>query len=672
MTLTRAVRLLLAFATALVLAVPVISPPPALAHATLLFTTPAPESAVPTSPQVIQLVFDQAVVPSDSALRVEDADGKSWHVGETSAGENGQTVTAKVLERLPTGAYVVGWEVTAQDGDVMIGKFQFAVGTTAGLSLGTATTGTEGATATTALRWLLFAGLALSLGGLVGARLVRRAAPDPESPQPSPWLMAGSLAGVVAAVGTALLLLGGGSVVEGLGRLSLRELAGSAPGRIVVAEVLAFAAAAALFLARKRAAGALALLMVPAAEGLRAHPQAADSGTGAVVTAVHLIAVAVWLGALVHVVRVAGTWRRRGVSAADLVSAYARMAQWLFLAVVLTGSLAVLVLIAPGELTSTLLGTTYGRWLLAKLAAVGAVTALAVWARAYLRRRADRPQPSRAAAAEIGVLGVVLAVSGLLTALTPPVQADRPLPFPPPPVGPVVAVGGRAGFIGVGVTASQDQLLVRLALPDSSAVEKPAGDQELDLTANLTSPGRTTPRRVKFRRCGDGCFVAPYSWPRGLNTVTLRAEAAGWPGGTTAVNVAWPPKPAPGRLKAAVAAMRKVRGFTLHEQVTSDTTQGLGSLRRLRMSGREFLDSEPYGSGLAPTVTLVRASKDESTLALAYPGEGTYVLLTVGRDGRIHREALASGTHLVTRTFVYPLPRQKPDHDHDDHGHDDE
>lgn len=663
---------MIVFTAAVLLVIPVTSPPPAAAHATLLFATPAPESAVPTSPQVIQLVFDQEVEPSDSALRVEDAHGKSWHVGEASAGENGQTVTARVLDRLPTGAYVVRWEVAAQDGDVMIGKFQFAVGTTAGLSLGAATAGTEGATATTAFRWLLFAGLALSLGGLVGARLVRRAAPGPEVLQPSPWLMAGSLAGVVAALGTALLIFGGGSVVEGLGRFSVRELAGSTPGRIVVAEVLAFAAAAALFHARKRAAAALVLLMVPAAEGLRAHPQAADSGIGAVVTAVHLIAVAVWLGALMHVLRVAGTWRRHGVSATGLVSAYARMAQWLFLAVVLTGSLAVLVLIAPGELTSTLLDTTYGRWLLAKLAAVGAVTALAVWARAYLRRRADRPQPSRAAAAEIGVLGAVLAVSALLTALTPPVQADRPLPFPPPPRGPVVAVGDRAGFIGVGVTASEDQLLVRLALPDSSAGEKSAGDQKLDLTANVTSPGRATPRRVKFRRCGAGCFVAPYSWPQGPNTVTLRAEAAGWPGGTTAVNVAWPPKPVPGRLKAAVAAMRKVRRFTLHEQVTSDTTQGLGTLRRLGMSGSEFLDSEPYGSGIAPTVTLVRASKDESTLALAYPGEGTYVLLTVGREGRIHREALASGTHLVTRTFVYPEPKQELKHDHDDHDHDDE
>jgi hypothetical protein len=44
--------------------------PAASAHATLLFTTPAVDGAVPSTPQQIQLVFDQPVRPLGSSLLV--------------------------------------------------------------------------------------------------------------------------------------------------------------------------------------------------------------------------------------------------------------------------------------------------------------------------------------------------------------------------------------------------------------------------------------------------------------------------------------------------------------------------------------------------------------------------------------------------------------------------
>ena len=102
--------------------------------------------------------------------------------------------------------------------------------------------------------------------------------------------------------------------------------------------------------------------------------------------------------------------------------------------------------------------------------------------------------------------------------------------------------------------------------------------------------------------------------------------------------------------------MRRVPAFTLHEQVTSDTNQGLGTLSRLALSGPIFLSSEPYGCGIAPAVTILTKNRDETTLALAYPGEGVYALLTVDATGRIRRETLAAPNHLVSRTFIYPEP----------------
>jgi copper transport protein len=634
--------------------------PTASAHATLLFTTPAVDGAVPSTPQQIQLVFDQPVRPLGSSLQITADTGQPVPIGAPVFGAKGQTVTARVLPVLPTGQYVVRWQFAAQDGDIMTGEYRFAVGSTAGLVLGRGQPpATKGLTATTALRWLLFLGLALSLGGAVGSWLVRRTAPGAtEIATPRPWLVSGTLIGVAASIGTAILYVGAGSLTPSLTQLNLKALATATPGRVALAELAAFGLAAVAFRLRRARVGGLLLLLVPAAEGLRAHPQAAAAGWGAALTAVHLTAAAIWAGALIHVLRVCLVWRRQKVSGAATVSSYARLALWLFLTVVATGSVAGLLLLPLDSLLATLFHTAYGQWLIAKLALVSLIASLALAARHHLRWQPDLPQPSVAARFEVAGLVVVLAISGLLTALAPPVRSDIPLPFPPPPAGPVVAVGGRAGWVGIGVTASAGQVVVRLTTPQLTATEKPSDLYEL--VGNLSHPEQTEPVKLRFRRCGTGCFVAPLEWPHGVSTVTLKVSADAWAGGTTALNISWPPTPAPAQLKSIVQTMRRVPAFTLHEQVTSDTNQGLGTPSQLALSGPRFLSSEPYGSGIAPTVTVPTKNGEETTLALAYPAEGVYALLTVAATGRIQRETLAAPNHLITRTFVYPEP-----HDHE-------
>lgn len=214
-------------------------------------------------------------------------------------------------------------------------------------------------------------------------------------------------------------------------------------------------------------------------------------------------------------------------------------------------------------------------------------------------------------------------------------------------------MGSRAGWIGTGVTASAGQMVVRLTTPDVDSATDAAGSQDYELSGNM-SRSRGKLRSLRFRSCGTGCFVAPVKWRDGLNTATLRTSADQWQGGTTAVVVAWPPRPAPKLLSATVRAMRRVGSFTLQEQVTSNTEQGAGEPYQFNLAGREFLDTEPYGSGAAPTVVVLGKRNDETTLALAYPGEGTYVRLTIdAQDHRILRETLTAPKHMITRTFVY-------------------
>ncbi|MER6983388.1 CopD family protein, partial [Streptomyces carpinensis] len=69
-----------------------------------------------------------------------------------------------------------------------------------------------------------------------------------------------------------------------------------------------------------------------------------------------------------------------------------------------------------------LTATAYGRTLLAKVILVTGVALLALWARLRLRRAPDPLTACTPARAEIAALGVVVMVSGLLTALPPPIR----------------------------------------------------------------------------------------------------------------------------------------------------------------------------------------------------------------------------------------------------------
>lgn len=634
---------------------------PASAHATLLFTSPAVDGAVPDSPSVVQLVFDQPVVASETSLSVLSADGQSAPLGPVETGEDASVVRARVLEELPAGEYRVDWLVSARDGDSMVGDFRFVIGSGSILGPGEGETGTRGALSMGALRWVLFAGLAVALGGLVGGRLTRRTAPRAAAPEP--WLKAGTAMALVSSLGLAVLVAGAGSFASGLDPDRIGGLVDSTPGLVAIVEVVALAIGLAALVAGARRLAGAALLAVPVAEGLRGHPGIESGVWGVALIAVHLTAVAVWVGALVHVVRAGIALRRTGDKATPVVRTYARMALALFLVVFLTGALAALVIIPLDDVTGALIDTSYGRWLLVKLGFVLLVAALATWARRHLRRRPESPQPAVSARVELGALAGVLAISSALTVLAPPVSANIPLAFPPPDVGPAVGLGTRAGYIGVAVSASQGQVVVKLTAPNT-IVTRNRDQEAMDLSGNVASKGSPA-QDLEFRRCGLGCFVAPVSWVRDENVVTLRVDDESWGGGRAAVNVAWPPRSEERRLQAAVDRMREVEHVTLHEQVTSDTAAGLGARTRLRIGGEEYLAAGPFSSGRAVTATRHEVHPNgEVTLALAYPADKVFVLLTVDRQNRIVREVLTSGEHLVTRTLVYDEPGSHEGHQH--------
>jgi copper transport protein len=613
-------RALLRYAAVLasfVLAVLLGTAAPASAHATLLFTSPAADATVADAPKALVLVFDRPVsVHGSTAVRLQP----TVPLGAATLSKDARTVTIPVRGSVATGVRTVDWQVAARDGDVMTGSYQFAVGPrTVALNSGQ-TTAAKDPAPTAILRWLLFAALALLLGELAANRLT------PGAARPRRWAPATALTGTAAAVVLAALLARDSSLL------------GSRPGVLALVEVAGFGLAAVAVLVRRDAWAAIPLAGVLVAEALRAHPQADHPVAGALLTVVHLMAAVLWAGVLVHVLRAPTRGR---------LLAYARLAAWLFTAVVATGIASGLLLVPLGDLATT----TYGRVLLAKLAPVAAVAALALTARRRLHRVPPEASGSsqRPARVEAVALGAVLALSATLTVLPAPADANRALSFAPPADGPIVPAGTRAGEIGITARASAGQLVVDLTAPATGE----RGDESYALTATLADPRGTT-RPLRLRGCGTGCYYAPVSWRDGTSHLTLTASAPGWTGGRAGLAVAWPPRPAPALLREIVAAMKKAPHFTLHELVTSNTRLDVGNAMALPTTGARFLASEPYGSGTAPVTTRLPDQDGHRRLALAYPAEHLQLTLTLDTDGRITHETLTGPNHLITRTFVYP------------------
>ncbi|NBU37667.1 MAG: copper resistance protein CopC, partial [Actinobacteria bacterium] len=121
-------RLLLAF-LATVGAVLFSSPTVASAHSVLLYSAPAASSVLPTSPERIELGFNESVDAKLSDIRLFDSDQREIGIGETVAGANNASVVTADIPELKDGTYVVVWRVTSADGHPVNGAFPFEIGT---------------------------------------------------------------------------------------------------------------------------------------------------------------------------------------------------------------------------------------------------------------------------------------------------------------------------------------------------------------------------------------------------------------------------------------------------------------------------------------------------------------------------------------------------------------
>lgn len=609
---------------------------PAQAHPTLLFTTPAADTAVAEPPTSITLSFNEPVTLGENAVVISDGAGTVPAVGRVAAGRDGSAVVAGLTRELRPGTYTVRWRVTGADGDVVEDEFRFAVGAAVGGGGGSGD-GPGISWFAAPLRWMLFAGLAIALGGLVAQRVTTSArAENPALPVVRPWAALGAVAGLAGVIGLGVLLAGSSG---------WDVLWADRPGRLVTVEATGFISALVLVAVRRHGWAVVPLLGVAVAEGVRSHAGVTTPGWGALLTAVHLVAAAVWVGALLHTVRAGLAWRAHRGAVRWVFAEYARTALWLFLLVVATGTATTVTLIPITALTST----SYGRVLLIKVALVAVAAGLAVAGRAALRRPG---RVRRLAGTESTVLVAVLAVAATLVSTPLPGSAELAGAPPPAAAGVALPFGALAGQVGVSMAASEGRLVVRLSTPRRGDYYEPAEPQDYQLSGRLRAPGRAL-ETLRFRPCGAGCFMTAVRWGSGDNPVTLRVRARGWRGGTVGALVPWPVQPGAELLARTVETMRQAGGFTLYETVTSDTSAPPPDPLALRPSLDTFLSAVPYASGVAPVAARISRPGEPTRLALGFPAAGQSALLVLDERGRIAEETLTSGKHLVRHRFVY-------------------
>ncbi|MFF9152125.1 copper resistance protein CopC [Streptomyces sp. NPDC014846] len=385
---------------------------PATAHAALRESDPGDGTVLRTAPRHVTLTFTESVGLLTDSFRVYDPENHRLRTG-TADHAPGRSDTARVPlpAKLATGTYTVAWRVVSADSHPVSGALTFSVGKRTATAASPVPDETENP-ATTALynmaRYLAYLAVALLLGI---AAFVAYCRPPTAAPLRTPALAA---AWTLLAATAALLLLRspyeqGTSPADALSVSSLAHTATSRPGALLLARLallLLGGAVVVLLRARRRrlprrftlAATALFSTALAATWSAAEHASAGLQVPLAITSAtLHLLAMAAWLGGLVALLR---TLRRLESAAVPVLTRFSRMALASVTVLVLTGVYQSWRGLGSWQ---ALTDTTYGRTLLAKLAAVTALLLAAACSRTWTNRltgaaRAARADTGRAAA----------------------------------------------------------------------------------------------------------------------------------------------------------------------------------------------------------------------------------------------------------------------------------
>ncbi|MGV9497338.1 copper resistance protein CopC [Streptomyces sp. NPDC003642] len=402
----RRARALVLLGTVLVLLLGGAAPAPA--HSALRGTDPEDGSVVPRAPRHLTLTFTESVGLLDDSFRVFGPDQRRVRTGEpTHADGRSDTARIRLTGKLAQGTYAVAWRVVSADSHPVSGAFTFSVGKRSATTV-QVDTGPEEDPLTDGLydlaRYLAYLAAALLVGTAAFVSLCR---PDGTAPLRRPLVVAWwTLLGA-----TAVLLLLRAPYESGAGPLAAFDTAAldrtlsSRPGRALLARLVILLLIAA-FLVRLsrgrdhhrpavRASGTALAVALALTWAVAEHASAGIQVPLAMASSVlHLLATGVWLGGLVALLL---TLRRASVDGlSEVVPRFSRVAFTSVAVLAVTGLYQSWR--GLGSL-SALTGTSYGRLLLAKLAAVSLLLLAAGHARRWTARIAAPTAPAARTAA---------------------------------------------------------------------------------------------------------------------------------------------------------------------------------------------------------------------------------------------------------------------------------
>jgi copper transport protein len=464
-------------ALAAALALALLTPAGALAHAQLEGTSPERGAVVEHEPSAVVFRFDEPVEGNFGAVRVYDANGNRVDEGDAfHPNGEGPRLGVHLKPGLPDGSYTATYRVISADGHIVSSGFVFSIGkageapkqTVAELTAGSGS-GAVTETAFGLARGLQYGAIALGVGGLAFLLFAWLPGLATTGGEGEKWgrasrafarrlratLLATAVLGAISAAGGVVLEGAEAAGVSGFAALKetiVRETLETKFGAIwglATAAWIAFGLLVLIAFRRPRgrtlgsiralflAAPLAYLVLVPALSGHGSTQSPVALLFPA--NAVHVAAMAVWLGGLAVLLFVAPRATRE-LEAADrsrlLAAVLSRFSQVALIAVgaiLVTGLIQAYVYVRRLD---ALIETGYGRAVLVKFVLLMVLIGIGVYNRRRSVPRLNRiaaggESPGRAGLllrralrAEVALLVVVLGVTAALASYAPPITAQ--------------------------------------------------------------------------------------------------------------------------------------------------------------------------------------------------------------------------------------------------------
>jgi copper transport protein len=408
---------------------------PASAHAALANSDPANGTIVPDAPNKITLNFTESVQLLNGKIQVLAPDGSRADQGEPTA--DGSTVTIPLRSGGGRGTYLVSYRVISADSHPVGGSITYSVGAASATPTATVDDETVDPVVRAIIpvgKYLGYAGLVLLVGPVLVLALLWPHRLSRRGPGRLVWTGLG-----LVAFSTLLAIWLQAPYSTGSGLFDvrvgdLRDVLGSTFGAIMLVRLGVICAAALLLRPLLKGNGNdsktdLALLGVLGVAALATwpltgHPTASPvAGVSVVVDAIHLAAMAVWLGGLVMLV----AFLLRQADERELgaiLPIWSRWAATAVAALIVAG--VVQALIEVSSLDGLFL-TTYGRLILVKVGLAAIVLGVAWYSRRLVRSKAAEAEPRglrRVVWVELAITAVVLGVTSALVQIPPARTAE--------------------------------------------------------------------------------------------------------------------------------------------------------------------------------------------------------------------------------------------------------